>query len=344
MKLYQENGYVNMRAIIQTGLPFIFCVGGRGTGKTFNALDVLIEDQITFLFMRRKQEQIDLINKPEFSPFTSLARAKGIQIGLKKVSKRNSGIYKQIERDGELESEGSPLGFTCALSTIANMRGFNADDVQILLYDEFIGEEHEIPIRNEGAAFFNAYETVNRNRELFGRKPLQALLLANANDLANPIFVELNLVGVVDKMLKSDQEIYINRERGIGIFILQHSPISDQKKNTALYRVTGNGSDFYKMSISNKFTTDDMDSINSRPLREYSSLVSVGEICIYKHKSAEKFYVSQHISGTPEKFGSSESELQRFCRAYGWLWFSYLDRQIDFENYLCKILLTKYLK
>lgn len=38
MKLYLDNGYVNMSAIIELGLPFNFVVAGRGTGKTYGTL------------------------------------------------------------------------------------------------------------------------------------------------------------------------------------------------------------------------------------------------------------------------------------------------------------------
>ena len=81
-----------------------------------------------------------------------------------------------------------------ALSTISNVRGFDATDRDVLIYDEFIPERHERPIKDEATAFFNAIETIQRNRELEGKDPLTVLCLANANELANPLFIELKLV------------------------------------------------------------------------------------------------------------------------------------------------------
>jgi hypothetical protein len=340
MKIYQDSGYIDIRKILSLGLPFNFIVGGRATGKTYTSLETVIEDEIKFIYMRRTQSQADLINKPEFSPFKSLNRDFGWKIGTDSISKYNAGFYQQIEQDDRLICSGAPLGFTAALSTLSNMRGFDASDVELFIYDEFIPEKHERPIKNEGSAYLNAYETINRNRELTGKKPLQSLCLANANDLANPIFMELRLVRKAEQMRRKKQEVYIDREHGIGLFILDKSPISQQKKTTALYRLTG-GSNFERMSLDNDFSGDEIGRISSRPIAEYKPIVSVGEITIYEHKSNRTYYISTHLTGSPPTFGTGEAERARFIRQYKWIWDEYMENNIEFEEYLCEILLTK---
>jgi len=340
MNLYQESGYLDVRKILSLGLPFNFIVGGRATGKTYTSLEIVIEDKKKFVYMRRTQSQADLINKPEFSPFKSLNRDFEWTIGTASLSKYNAGFYEQIEEDDKQVCIGAPLGFTCALSTISNMRGFDASDVETLIYDEFIPEKHERPFKNEGSAFLNAYETINRNRELSGKKPLQCLCLANANDLANPIFMELKLVRKAEQMRRKKQEIYINKESGVGLFILDKSPISNRKKETALYRLT-KGSNFEKMSINNDFSGEEIGRINSKPIVEYKPIVAVGEVCIYEHKSNRTLYVSTHKTGSPLSFGTGDTERARFRRMYTWIWDEYMSNNIEFEEYLCEILLTK---
>jgi hypothetical protein len=340
MKIYQDSGYIDIRKILSLGLPFNFIVGGRATGKTYTSLETVIEDEQKFIYMRRTQSQTDLINKPDFSPFKSLNRDFNWNIGTESLSKYNAGFYNQQEQDGKLISVGGPIGYTCALSTISNMRGFDASDINVLLYDEFIPEKHERPIKNEGAAFLNAYETINRNRELSGRKPLQTLCLANANDLANPIFMELRLVRKAEQMRRKKQEVCIDKERGIGLFILDKSPISQQKKTTALYRLT-DGSNFEKMSINNDFSGEEIGRISSRPLAEYKPIVSIGEITLYEHKSNRSYYISTHRAGSPPTFGTGDAERARFRRMFQWIWDEYMENNIEFEEYLCEILLTK---
>lgn len=342
MNIYQKSGYIDIRAIMALGLPFNFIVGGRATGKTYTSLETVKEDGIKFIYMRRTQSQADMINKPEFSPFKSLNEDHGWTIGSTALSKYNAGFYETVEtEDGGRQCVGSPIGYTCALSTISNMRGFDASDVRLLIYDEFIPEKHERPIKNEGAAFLNAYETINRNRELKGEKPLQVLCLANANDLANPIFLELGLVRKAEQMRRKGQEISIDKERGAGLFILDKSPISAQKRNTALYKLS-RGSEFSSMSLENDFANEDIGRIKTQPLGEFRPVVTVGEITVYKHKSRGEYYVSTHKAGSCAEFGSGDTDKNRFRRAYGWIWQEYMKNNIIFEEYLCEVLLNRY--
>lgn len=338
MKLYQESGYVNVKGVIDLGLPFNFIIGGRATGKTYTALKTVKEDHLKFMFMRRTQAQAELINKPDFSPFKSLNSDMGWNVVTKPITKYNAGFYDTSE-----EAEGLPIGYTCALSTISNVRGFDAQDVTILIYDEFIPERHERPIKNEGAALLNAYETINRNRELNGKPPLQLLCLANSNDLSNPIFLELGLVKKAERMWRKKQEISIDSNRGVGIFMLNESPISNKKRGTALYKLSS-GSEFERMSLDNSFIGSDYTNVVVRPLIEYRPIVAVGELCVYAHKNNGKLYVSTHCAGSPVRFSSGASDLERFRRVYSWVWLEYIQNNVEFEEILCEILLTKYFK
>lgn len=342
MALYMENGYVDIQWILDLGLPYNFVVGGRGSGKTFTALDTLDEDDIKFMLMRRTQTQTDMINKPEFSPFKKINSLTGKNIGTVTISKYNAAFYHMVDNGEKKLPEGEPIGYTCALSTIANMRGFDASDVKVLLYDEFIPESHERPLKNEGDAFLNAYETINRNRELEGEKPLQVLCLANANDLSNPIFVRLELVEIAYKMCKNRQEVFIDRDRGVGIFMLFNSPISKQKAGTALYKSTKRDS-FAKMALDNVFDYQD-ESVKSMPLKEYIPLLKVGEISIYEHKKRREYYVTQHAMHNCPTFGTTQIDLRRMIETYGYLISEYLELNVIFEKVVCEVLFKKYFR
>lgn len=341
-QLYHESGYVNIPFILSQGVPFNFVWGGRGTGKTYGALKEMLEGHYKFMLMRRTQNQLDLISKPEFSPFKSVTRDLGCDVGILPLSKYNGGIYFMEDVDGKNTPSGAPIGYTCALSTVANIRGFDASDIELLVYDEFIPEKHARPIKEEAQAFLNAYETINRNRELQGKKPLQVLCLANSNDLANPLFLGLGLVSKAEKMYRTGQEMSIDHRRGVALFNLCRSEISEQKRNTALYKFAGD-SEFTSMSLANDFSGEnERGRITSKKLQEYRPIVAVGEVCVYAHKSQDLYYVSSHVSGSPLTFGIGAAEKLRFCRMYNWLWLAYLDNKIDFESRICEILLQKY--
>ena len=336
MSIYLSNGYVDIEKILSYKLPFNFLLGGRATGKTYGALKTLYQSDTRFMLMRRTQAQCDLINKPEFNPYKVICSDLGVDIRVRSISKYNSLIYESFGDDAE-----KTLGYTCALSTIANMRGFDASDCKVLLYDEFIPERHERAIKSEGSAFANAYESISRNRELQGKDPLQAVCLANAFNIANPIFLEFGLVGICEKMKAKGQELYINRDRGILIALLDKSRISQQKKDTALYRVAGGS--FADMALKNDFAYNDSSDVKSMSLKEYRLLCTVGEISIYKHKASRKYYISEHRSGTAPEYKSDEVGIKRYQKKHGIrLYAAYMRGDITFENILTKSLFEIY--
>lgn len=342
MRFLAENGYLDFRAIREMGYPFNFIIGGRGTGKTYGALRSSIEDGYKFGYMRRTQTQCDIINKPEFSPIRRVCADTGWQITMQSIAKGLSAFVRYEDGDNGKKVLGETLGFTCALSTIANVRGFDASDTSFLIYDEFIPEKGERPIPHEAEKLFNAYETMNRNRELMGEPPLQLFCLANANDQTAPVLEHLRLINRLDIMRKKHQQYWIDPARGILLILLQDSPISAQKADTALYRLTA-GSEFAEMALDNSFAYEDRENIVSRPLAEYKPAVVVGELCIYRHKSQRRYYCTMHKSGDPPVYGTSSADLERFRRDYSWLWLAHLEQRIDYEEYLCQVLLAKYL-
>ena len=230
--LYLKNGYLNIEYILKFKLPFNWIVGGRGTGKTYGALKYCYENNKKFIYLRRTQTQIDLIVNNQFNPFKSINKDLKINIGCYPLNKYSKGFFIEEWNDEKdrYEPVGEPIGFGLALSTISNLRGFDASTIDLLIFDEFIYERHERPIKNEADAFLNAFETMNRNRELHGIKPIQCIFCANANNLANPLFLKLNLVLQASRQIRNDIEFAQLPKRDSTMTILQHSKISEEKK------------------------------------------------------------------------------------------------------------------
>jgi len=330
--LYLESGFLNARAILDFNMTFNFIIGARGVGKTYGFLDEARKNHAPFVLMRRTQSQADIINKPDFSPFKPICRDYHIEIESESAGKYSARFFM----------DDQTICYTCALSTIANMRSIDMSNADILIYDEFIPERHERPIKGEGAAFLNAYETINRNRELENKPALTVVCMANAFDIANPIFLELGLVGVAQKMKEKGQELYINKERSILVCMPQSLKIRERKNKTALYKLT-KGSQFEKMALNNDFIYNPTDNIKPQNLKEYKPMVTVGEITIYKHKSKTAYYVCELRSGNPPTFKTDEIELKRYIKAYGYLLNrQYLNNNIKFENMLTKSLFEMY--
>lgn len=341
MDLYNAEGYINFRTVRGTGMPFIFLLGGRGTGKTYGALESSIEDGVKFCYLRRYQAQLDLVNKPEFSPIRPVCQQRGWKYTMRPVARGLSGFVPyEIDDDGREIITGPPVGITAALSTVGNIRGFDSSDVELAIYDEAIPETGDRSLPHEADKLANFYETFNRNRELQGRDPMQLVCMANANDQASPILQAWGLTDQVDRMRKNGREIWLNPKRGVALIILQDSPISTAKKQTALYKLTA-GSDYAAMALSNEFAYTDRSHVRSMPLGEYTPLAQLAGWVIYKHKSEPRFYVSPHVAGAPHRYQSTEQGREKFRLDYGYLWACYVDGRVDFETFAAKLWFTE---
>lgn len=333
MSLYLESGYLDIQWLAEQGYPFVFITAGRGTGKTYGSLKYALQREGRFMYLRRTAAQVDMISTTSMSPVREVCEHLGMECKIEALSKHLDGIWA----DDDLR------GYLHALSTMANMRGFHDPDLDLIVYDEFIPQAQERRIKNEGDAWLNAYETLNRNRELTGRKPIQALLLSNSNQIVNPLYVEFELVGIVEKMLKRGREIWADDKRGYMLVYPQQSAISAAKGETALYKFAGD-SQYREMALSNEFMDWGTDYIKSQPLREYSPVCEVGELAMYAHKSTGRLYFTEHHSGSVRQYPVTEQGLDAFRRRYRWSLMDYMDGKVFFENAMCEALFRYYLK
>lgn len=332
MNLYLDNGYLDVAKIINRKTPFDFVIGGRGTGKTYGAIKYVLDNKVKFIYIRRTQAQVEKIANNTLNPFKDVDDS--IIIDKVPGAKGITGVYR--------EDKKHCLGYIAALSTFSALRGFSAKDVDILIWDEFIGEAHERPIKNEALTFLNAVETIARNRELENRPPLKVLCLANSNKLVNPVFIELQLVSIAEKMNLRGLDFYEDPGRGYSIYILRNSPISEKKRQTALYKLTAGVSMFGDMATENNFNDYDTDSVTPLKLANYKPLCRVGELTIYKHRSEEKFYITDSTGGRPQDFSASVMDLKRWRRQYAYLWYYYMCKDITFEKYYHKAIFETY--
>ena len=70
--LFLDNGYLNMREIIEAPYTFIILVTGRGTGKTYGALKYMVDSEHKFIYMRRTDTQVQGIANAEMNVFDRL--------------------------------------------------------------------------------------------------------------------------------------------------------------------------------------------------------------------------------------------------------------------------------
>lgn len=327
--LYLESGYLNPAIALDCPEPFVVIFGGRGTGKTYGILRELVERGITFGLMRRLQTQLYTVCTPQMNVFKAINEDEGWNIIPVPINHTSYAFYRG---DADNKPQGAPVGYAMALSTIVNMRGFGAEDIKVVVYDEFIPEAHEKSMRNEYEAIMNAYSTINRNRELKGQPPLKLVMLANANNIVNPFFVGAKLVEKVESMKRTGRTVLRLPHRGIVIVSLDNSPISKRQENTALYKFTKK-TGFSDMAFANQFSANDNSYIANRPLVEYQPYIRVGEISILHHKSRDEFYVTLKNIQCKIVYGTTDNDRRRFAAGYPKLWIYYLRGLLRFNSF-----------
>lgn len=323
-KIYDSDGWVNWDYILEQGSAFTMVVGARGVGKTYGLMKYCLQNHRKFIYLRRLKSQLEQCANNAGNPFKKI----NTDLSLHITPKGTQGNV--IFSDGE-----DDIALGVALSTVANVRGFDYSDFDLILFDEAIASDGERPINHEFSAFLNFYETVNRNRELTGQKPVQAVLLGNANRLTNPYFSGWHFMRTALNMIRGGQMVWRSGDGTRLMIMLLDSEISARKKDTALYKNASG--DFITMALDNAFRTDGTQ-IRSMPLREFNHVVSVGDIGIYKHKSERMYYVSSVIK--PDHFYEGYGmSLKMFVQDYFMLRIYYMvNKIVFFESYECELI------
>jgi hypothetical protein len=321
-----------MDAITDLPTPFILCIGGRGVGKTYGELQVMLQRGYTFLYLRRTTDEMKLVSKPEFCPIVQVARDMGRVLTCDSLSTYVSGVTEAHE------DEQTRIAFIMSLTGVAHARSFDGSSITHIVYDEACPEEHLKTIRKEDLCFLNMYESIDRNRQLQGKAPVKCIVLANANNLEAPIFKALNCIKTLDDMRKKSQSVRVDEKRGLSIVLLNDSPISTIKSGTALYKLSrGVDNDFASMALDNQFGKDNYTDIAQKPLAEYIPIACIGSICLYRHKSAYVYYVCEHISGKPKKYENTIIDRVRFRKDNFAAWEAYFAKRLVFENVNAKL-------
>ena len=246
-----EKGYLVIEDSDLANLSILF--GARGLGKTYSVLEHRIENALKdennkFIWLRDSQEVVKKIaagnslaspiclNRPEM-PKITIEKSEGNYCFVSDAKTDNWRI----------------LGYLMALSTFHNARGVSYADVKNITWDEFIPEDGSIVKKNQGVIFLNAYETINRNRELEGEDPVQIIFLSNAEDIYSDVLEDLGVSGLIEDMMYNNKKSY--RDADMWIEFLSSERFYEQKKNTFIYRINKNDK-FKNMALENKFNNN----------------------------------------------------------------------------------------
>lgn len=321
VNLYLSNNYLDMGAIISAPYPFIMVISGRGGGKTYGSLRYCIENGIKFLYLRRTKTILELITDPRYQPFKRINADTGREI----ESDYGKGIGSFTDKE-----TGQLVGYAAALSTIANIRGFDGSDIQLIIWDEFIPEPGERVTFNQLSAFYHAVETIGRNRELEGRPPVKSLLLSNSDLIYSDVISGLGVGEQLYQMQQTGTEIS-EASPELLLIMPKLGEFREQKADTALYRLTA-GTAFSSVALDNAFAIEDRRLIGKKDLRQFRPVCSMAGITFYRAKAGGSWYACRHKSGSPKEYEDTDADIRRFRREQLPVFSAFARRRLFFED------------
>ena len=320
-ELYTSSGYLNMESILALDYPFTIIVALRGGGKTYGALSYMIDYNYRFLYFRRTRNAAEIAATAQFNLFKKLNADKGYGVTTSYNAKLGVGTFTQ---------DDVVAGYITSLSTFSALRSIDGSDIDFLIFDEFIPQPEEPRRYDAFAAWSNADETINRNREADGWQPARRLLMANSDQIYGDIIAGYDIGDALLWMQENGVEA-VEISKDMLILRPGMQDLMERKKDTSLYRVT-EGSDFQRVALENKFKIEDRERIRKQPLNEYAAFCRIRGITFYKHKTLQKMYVTRRTKGRPKTYADTDSDFKRFLNDNPGIWPCYLNKRMIFED------------
>lgn len=273
-KLYSYNGTYN------------FLVGGRGLGKTYGAVKKGIRDYIKsgheFVYLRRYKSELAAAKtsffiavQPEFKDYDF--RVQG-----------NKGQIAHRSTRGD-KREWRDMCYFVSLSTAQSQKSVNYTNVRTIIYDEFILEtSNQNYLRDEATVFNNFYSTVDRWQD-----KTRVLFLANSVSIANPYFLEYDIVPD-----KDNADEFITRANG---FIVCHFPNAKEFQDSVYATSFGQfikETDYAKYSVENAFADNNDRLIQHKGSRShfmYALETRVSTFSVWNDPIANRYYIQEKL-------------------------------------------------
>ena len=325
-----------------TAYPEAWCyliIGGRGRGKTYSTLFDCMENKRDFIFIKRTMDDVDLMcsgtgnirTRSEdigvnLSPFAAINRDTGSNIQAFAIRSGIAGFWHTVTgEDGKLQPVGAPIGMIFALNGVTKYKGMelaSSKYEQWIIFDEFIPNIYDRVNRKEGIQLLDFYKTVSRDRVQRGLQEVKLICLANATDIANPVFDTLEVMDIVADMQRKGIHEYLDPERLIYIHVLENdAEFMEKEQQTGLYKAMGR-TEWGLMSYGNNFAYNDFSSVSNKALKGYRCLAgwSYRGTDVYIYYNDGNYYITDS-RGKPAKmyYLNKENDQKAF----------YLDMVID---------------
>ena len=141
-----DNYYHILTDLLLYPLAWCFVVWSkRGPGKTYSVLWLCYYSNIRFIYMKRTNQDVDLILKDvkaldfDPSPYKALKRDKNIKVVGVKIDE-GLGAFYEADEEGQ---SAKLLCYVLSFNKIQQYKGFDFSDCEFIVFDEFIPQAGE---------------------------------------------------------------------------------------------------------------------------------------------------------------------------------------------------------
>lgn len=324
----------------------------RGPGKTYSALWLCYYSNIKFIYMKRTNQDVDLILKDvekldfDASPYKALKRDKNIKVVGVKIDE-GFGAYYEADEEGQ---PGRLLCYVLSFNKVQQYKGFDFSDCEFIIFDEVIPQAGERIKRAEGTLLLDLYMTVSRDRLKRGRLALKLIMFANAEQISVPVTNELEVVDQMADLNASGQTHLFLEKRKILLHHITNEevPISEAEKD-GIY-VGMEGTSWFEKSFNGSFANNDFTNITKRSIKRCIPLIEVlyktHSYFIYYNEEKDKYYMCTIPARAREYYNlNRENEQKKFYVDYVIdLCEACIEERFKFEKYSMYDLIMNYRK
>lgn len=237
-----DGTYWDCHDLLTRNALFSFAIGGRGTGKTYDAKYKRIRHYIKtgkrFIYLRRYKTEFD--DRGKF--FADIVdNFPDYEFDVRGMT----GYIRRASSDEKNANKWEPLCYFVTLANALTKKSVAYPDVDMIIFDEFIidkGHIHYMP--NEVRQFLDFFNTVDRFEDR-----CRVLFLANAVTLTNPYFLYWKI------RPRKDRRFYTVKGGSIVCEMVQSAKFQAKVDNTRFGRLI-KGTAYYDYAVGNTFHDD----------------------------------------------------------------------------------------
>lgn len=278
--------YYNFGPLLSYNAMWNFLVGGRGLGKTYGAkkraIKRAIEKHEQFIYLRRYEEELKNLDtffsdlQHEFPQWD--LRADGRRFVMAPISSRDNK-----------KREWVTIGYAIPLSTAQKQKSIPYPLVTTIIFDEFIIERGLIRyLPSEADVFRNFYLTVDRQQD-----KTKVFFLANSVSIANPYFIEYNI-------LPDEDDEYI-RDPTPNRYWIAHFPKAEDFANSVKKTRFGqfiSGTEYEKYAVGNEFADNHQGLVaekGSRAKHMFNFECRVGTFSVWHDVVDDQYFIYKRV-------------------------------------------------